>query len=430
MTQGMIIDRRPNKGQKNLGNRQRFIQRTRSHIGRALRKNLQNRSITDTESGEKVRIPTDSIQEPTFGHKPGSGNNQRVFPGNRQYQRGDQIDRPKGGQSGKGRGGDPGDSSETGEDDFHFVLSKEEFLDLFFEDLELPDLIKKQMKQTHALKSQRVGINTSGNPANLNVIRTLKASLGRRIVLRKPHEQELATLEQQLETESDSDKRLELEAQIAQLRKKVQSVPYVDPIDLRYNVFEKRPQPITTAVMICVMDVSGSMDEHKKDVAKRFFMLLYMFLQRRYEHVKIEFIRHHTQAERVDEDTFFYDRLTGGTQVSSALELTTKLIQDEYDPAVNNVYVCQASDGDNYDADNKTCAQILLDQLLPMVQYMAYIEISDPRDHEQYPLLRYAQSKLYQTYQRVHEQNARLQCASVHEINQIYAVFRELFERK
>lgn len=430
MTQGMIIDRRPNKGQKNLGNRQRFIQRSRAHIGRALRKNLQNRSITDTESGEKIRIPTDTIREPTFGHKPASGNQQRVFPGNRQYQRGDAIDRPQGGQSGKGRGSQPGDGDKTGEDDFHFVLSKDEFLDLFFEDLELPDLIKKQMKQIHAWKHQRVGISTAGNPANLNVIRTLKASLSRRIVLRKPHEKELEELLHVLAAETDPDRRVELEAQIEQLRKKVQSVSYVDPIDLRYNVFEKRPQPVTTAVMICVMDVSGSMDEHKKDVAKRFFMLLYMFLQRKYEHVKIEFIRHHTEAERVDENTFFYDRLTGGTQVSSALELTAKLIRDEYDPATYNVYVCQASDGDNYDSDNRTCEQLLLNELLPLVQYMAYIEISDPRDHEQYPLLRYAQSKLYNTYQKVHEQNARLQCASVHEINQIYSVFRELFERK
>ena len=428
---GIIIDRRPNQGQKNAGNRQKFIARSIKHIRDSVKKNLQNRSITDIQNGAKVRIPTDSIQEPNFGHDPQSGINHRVLPGNKQYVTGDQIEKPKGG-SGKGAGnGDPSDTTETGSDNFNFVLTKEEFMELFFEDLELPDLVKKQLKQSTTFTLKRDGISTAGNPSNLNVIRTLKQSMGRRITLRKPHEKQLAKLEAELQQLApDHELTPGLLDQIAVLKKKIAGVTYVDPIDLRYNVFNKKPSPQTQAVMFCVMDVSGSMDEVKKDIAKRFFMLLYLFLQKKYEKVHVEFVRHHTQAERVDEETFFYDPVTGGTKVSSALDMVYDIIQSEFSTDNYNIYVCQVTDGDNYDTDNQTCAQILTDKLLPLVQYMAYVEVIDKQGWDEYPLLQYTNSRLYNTYEKVSNQNKHLQCVKVGAINEIYPVFRELFEKK
>lgn len=426
-----IIDRRLNQGNKNLGNRQRFIRKAKQQIKRSIRENLGKRSISDTESGEKVRVPVDGITEPHFGHNPQSGVRNRVLPGNKEYTSGDRIKKPAGGGSSQGRGKQASDSDETTQDDFEFTLTKDEFYDLFFEDLELPDLIRKQLKTSDAFKMHRAGISTSGNPTNLHVVRTMRQSIGRRLILKKPHERELKRLQTELdELPEDDPKRSELMCQINALTRKVNSVSYVDPIDLRYRVFSPQPQPSTTAVMFCVMDVSGSMDEHKKDLAKRFFMLLYLFLQRKYARVVIEFVRHHTQAEQVSEEVFFYDKVSGGTKVSSALVLVNELIESDYDPNLYNIYVCQASDGDNWDTDNSICAEILETQLLPKVQYMAYVEINDLRELGEYPLLQYATTKLYQTYEQVSKVHEKLQVTRVWEVKEIYKVFRELFERK
>ena len=426
-----IIDRRLNQGQKNLGNRQRFIRKARDQIKKSIRENLGSRSISDTNSGEKVKIPIDTIREPTFGHDWQTGDNTRVLPGNKDYVPQDKIKRPQGGQGQGGRGKEASDSDETFEDDFQFTLTKDEFYDLFFEDLELPDMVRKQLKKSNTWEIKREGISTAGNPSNLNVIRTMKQSLGRRIVLRKPNERLITELEAELaNTETSQERKTEIELLLVDLRRKTRAVAYVDPLDLRYNVFNKKNVPSTTAVMLCLMDVSGSMDEHKKEMAKRFFMLLYLFLQKKYEHVIIEFIRHHTQAERVDEQTFFYDQLTGGTKVSSALALAHEVITQDYNPNLYNVYVCQASDGDNFDSDNQTCRDLLIDKLLPLVQYMAYVEISDPRDLTEYPLLQYSQTRLYQTYEKVAEGNPKLNITRVWEAADIYKVFRELFEKR
>ena len=426
-----IIDRRLNTGAKNLGNRQRFIRRARDQIQKSIRDNLGNRPISDTTNGEKIRIPIDTIREPNFGHDWNTGESRRVLPGNQDFVPNDTIKRPVGGQ-GKGRGNQASDSDETGEDEFAFELTRDEFYDLFFEDLELPDMIRRQLKTTKSWEIKREGISTAGNPSNLNVIRTMKSSLGRRIILRKPNEKEIRALEEELtQTDPNSDRYQEILSLIESLTRKVRAVTYVDPIDLRYNVFSKKPTPSNSAVMFCVMDVSASMDEHKKDIAKRFFMLLYLFLQKKYDTVRIEFIRHHTEASRVDEQTFFYDRQSGGTKVSPALEMVRDIIKAEYNPDLYNIYVCQASDGDNWDADNQTCRQILEQEILPIVQYMAYVEIKDAHENEAYPMLSFTYSNgLMSTYQAISKAFEKLQITRAYNAADIYSVFRKLFEKK
>jgi uncharacterized protein len=424
-----IIDRRPNQGEKNLGNRQRFIRRARDAIKKSIKGNLGNRSIADTDSGERIKIPSDSVSEPTFGQDWTTGEKRRVLPGNKSYVRRDHIPRPDGSGSG-GKGSEASNSDETGEDNFSFVLTKDEFYDLFFEDLELPDMIRKQLKTTKSWEIKREGISTAGNPSNLNVIRTMRGSLGRRIVLRRPHERRIAELEALLDSLEPGEKRDAVLAELEQLRSKTKSVSYVDPIDLRYNVFNRKPTNSNAAVMFCLMDVSGSMDENKKELSKRFFMLLYLFLQKKYDSVKLEFIRHHTTAERVDEQTFFYDKLNGGTCVSSALQLCVDVIKKEYDPALYNIYVCQASDGDNYEPDNPECKRVLEEELLPLVQYMAYVEIADKHLHNMYPMMYYSSSRLFNVYQTVANSSEKLQVNKVMEASEIYPVFRKLFEKK
>ncbi len=160
-------------------------------------------------------------------------------------------------------------------------------------------------------------------------------------------------------------------------------IPYIDPLDVRYRKFEPQPKPVAQAVMFCLMDVSGSMTEHMKDLAKRFYVLLYIFLKRRYKHVDVVFIRHTHQAQEVDEDTFFHSPETGGTVVSTALEEMQRVIDERYSPDSWNIYAAQASDGDNTASDNDKTASLLINGILPVCQYYAYLEVG--RDSEHFP---------------------------------------------
>ena len=166
------------------------------------------------------------------------------------------------------------------------------------------------------------------------------------------------------------------EERIHALRTRLARIPFLDPIDLRFRNRVKVPVPSAKAVMFCLMDVSGSMTEHMKDLAKRFFMLLYLFLTRRYRSVELVFIRHTHEAHEVDEQTFFYSTETGGTVVSTALEEMLAVLADRYPVADWNIYAAQASDGDNMISDNTRAATLLREQILPACQYFAYIEVA------------------------------------------------------
>ena len=171
--------------------------------------------------------------------------------------------------------------------------------------------------------------------------------------------------------------------------------------------------------MFCIMDVSGSMDEAKKDIAKRFFILLYLFLTKNYDKIELVFIRHHTSAKEVTEEDFFYSRETGGTVVSSALELLHSIIETRFPPSAWNIYVAQASDGDNWNADSPYCQQLLQEKIMPLLQYFAYVEIM-PRHHQ----------SLWEVYQQLQENYVNFAMQNIDQLNDIYPVFRELFKKK
>src|SRR5436309_7566267 len=191
-----VVDRRPNPKGKSLSNRQRFLARARVEVKSAVQEACRKRKVADVEHGEKVAIPTRGISEPIFHHNRRTGKTDHIIPGNKEYVRGDEIPRPTGGE---GQGGREGSPDGSGEDAFEFTLSKEEFLDMFFEDLELPDLVKKGLKDTTAFDLQRAGYTVTGNPSNLSVPRTLRNSMGRRIALRRPKLAEMDALRQALE---------------------------------------------------------------------------------------------------------------------------------------------------------------------------------------------------------------------------------------
>jgi len=423
-----IVDRRLNPSGKNLANRQRFIRRAKSQIRKAVHESTGSRSIKDADEGGEVVLPAQGVHEPTFRRSSSGGTRDYLLPGNKEYVAGDTIPRPQGGDGG---GGSEGSPDGEGEDDFRFALSRDEFVDLFLEDLELPDLAKRRVVNAEAMVYSRAGYSVSGSPANLALNRTVRNSLSRRIALRRPKPEELQALRDAIEALDPDDKanRTALEEELARKLRRTGVIPYIDPLDVRYRRFEAHPKPVAQAVMFCLMDVSGSMTEHMKDLAKRFYVLLYIFLKRRYKNVDVVFIRHTHQASEVDEDTFFNSPETGGTVVSTALEEMQRVIDDRYSPDSWNIYAAQASDGDNTASDNDKTAALLTQVILPACQYYAYLEVG--RDSEHFPpgFIR-RDSDLWQTYSTIIQSGAPMAMRKVGHRRDIYPVFRELFAKK
>ena len=419
-----IIDRRLNSKKKSTVNRQRFLRRYREHIKKAVNDSFNERSITDIESGEKITIPKKDISEPTFHHGNG-GQNTRVLPGNDQFVAGDSIQRPEGGAGGGGGAGSGASDSGEGEDDFTFQITQEEFLNYVFEDLELPNLVKRQLAGMEEFEYRRAGFSNQGSPGKINVVRSLRSANSRRIALTSKKRKKLKTLEQSLSQMMESNTATEedintLKNEIEDLKKKIKRIPWIDDFDLKYNLHVKHPIPTSKAVMFCLMDVSGSMTQETKDIAKRFFLLLYLFLQRNYDRIEIVFIRHHTSAKEVDENEFFYSRETGGTIVSSALNLMTEIVNERYSPAEWNIYGAQASDGDNWNDDSAICYRVLTEHLLPKVQHFSYVEITN-REHQ----------SLWHAYDKVKQDFAdSFAMEQLTSAADIYPVFRHLFQKK
>ncbi len=429
-----IVDRRLNPKGKSLGNRQRFLSRAKALVRQAVHENSGSRSIRDAEQGGQVAIPVDDLREPAFRRAASGGVRDYVLPGNKRYVEGDAIPRPRGGGEGQGSEGSPdGD----GEDAFRFALSSDEFLELFLEDLELPNLAKRKVASVVQQAWTRAGYSVSGSPANLALGRTMRNSLSRRIALKRPKAEAVEALRravfalEQSEEQSSADRErlVELRAELELLLRRGQRIPYIDPVDVRYRRFESVPRPVAQAVMFCLMDVSGSMTEHMKDLAKRFFTLLYIFLKRRYRHVDIVFIRHTHEAAEVDEDTFFNSPETGGTVVSTALEEMDRVVRERYNADDWNIYAAQASDGDNTSSDSARTATILTERILPVCQYCAYLEVGPEGEGE--PIgFSPRESDLWRTYSLVRKSGAPLAMRKVRHRRDIYPVFRDLFARQ
>jgi len=414
-----LIDRRLNARNKSAVNRERFIRRYKEHIKRAVKDMVADRSIKDMVQGGEVKVPAKDISEPGFRYGQG-GDWEGVHPGNREFVAGDRIPRPSGG--GGGGGSQPGRGESV--DDFVFSLSRDEFLNIFFDELELPNLMRTAFADVEHKKLVRAGYVKDGTPSNLSVPRTMKTALARRIALggsvRTELEEAHVELARALREGEPSDRIAALEAHILELEARLRRLPFLDDVDLRYRHRVAQPAPVARAVMFCLMDVSASMDERKKDLAKRFFTLLYLFLDRKYEKVEVVFLRHTDEAEEVDEDTFFYDQRSGGTVVLSALELMKTVCTARYPRTEWNIYAAQASDGDAFGADAGKSARFLQEHLLPITRYFAYIETPEEESMRRSPL--------WVEYEELEEANFAMR--RVMAPQEIYPVFRELFSKE
>jgi uncharacterized protein len=430
-----FIDRRLNPRDKSLGNRLRFLRRTREQIKQAVDKAVRERKISDAGAGGSVSIPSDGISEPQFHHSQSSGDRERVLPGNKEFVAGDRIDKPTGGRGARGK--EASDSGAT-EDAFAFALTEEEFLDILFDDLELPDLVKASLKDVTLAQNRRAGFTNDGATPNLNVLRTMRYSMSRRLALRRPTADEVRRLEEELAelrsrevSEVGERQRIPLLfAEIERLKRLQKAIPFLDPIDVRYNRFTPKVVPRAKAVMFCLMDVSASMGEREKDLAKRFFILLHLFLKRKYERVEIVFIRHTHEASEVDEHEFFHGRESGGTIVSSALKTMIEIREARYPVADWNIYCAQASDGDNSSNDTVGCVELLTEAVLPLSQYYAYIEIADRLDDDQPGASQLMGKELWRGYAALAEVAPNFAMKRVAGPSDIYPVFRELFAKQ
>jgi hypothetical protein len=429
-----FVDRRLNPKGKSLGNRQRFLRRARAQIRDAVQKSLKDSAVADAGKERKITISTKGTREPRFRLDPAEGGTRDfVLPGNKEFMPGDEIKKPPGGA---GQSGKDAAASGEGEDDFEFTMTQDEILDIFFEDLELPNLVRTTLKETPNKAWKRAGITTAGSPTQINLLRTMRNSFGRRLALKRPKAEDVAKLEAELarleadgpDSKAAENRILALQDEIDRLNAKRKWVAFIDPIDVRFNAFSEQPIPTSKAVMFCLMDVSGSMGEREKDLAKRFYMLLHLFLKRRYEKVDVVFIRHTHDAQEVDEQEFFYSRQSGGTIVSTALDKMLEIQKARYATDDWNIYAAQASDGYTQSGDARTCVEMLNAQIMPLCQYYAYIEILDEREMEVFAS-EDSGAELWRAYRTVSGQWPNFKTKRISKPADIFPVFRELFKK-
>lgn len=394
-----IIDRRKNKQGKSAENRKRFLDRYKKQIKDSVEEASTDKELKDFFKKDNVKIKKKHTTEPRFKHLKDSGSSDNVHTGNKEYSKGDRIPKPQRGE-GQGTQGSP---DGEGEDDFQFSLTKEEFLNIYFDGMELPNFIKKSINEALDFKMKRAGYTNEGIPARLDIKKTFEQAMARKL------------------------------ASKARLEKEGRKPLYLTEEDVMYKNYEPDPQPVKHCVMFAIMDVSGSMGEHEKKLAKKYFLLLYLFLHKSYDSVEIRFIRHHSEAQEVNEHTFFYGRETGGTIVSKAFDLVNQIIDDEYDLSHTNVYIAQASDGDNWASNNLELEELLKSKILPKVQYMAYLEVIEQNrvEYRQEYARAFGGSPdagLYDLYKKLECEKFQVRRATTEE--EIYPVLRELFTKE
>ncbi len=383
----IIIDRRDTKTDKNTSNRERFLKRYRKYLKGRLDKVVGDSNIEDLTGSVDVHIDWD-LEELDVGFDHDSGDHDFVLPGNKEYLKGDVIyqDEEDSDENGTGSGGE-------GKDNYSFSLTKEEFFDIYFHDMELPDFVKESMLDTTKLVHRRAGFTKDGIPARLDVLKTLQMAIARRI------------------SAKGSEKK----------------PPYLDDCDLRYKNYINKHQPMLKAVMFCVMDVSGSMEKFHKVLAKKFFIFLFLFLNKNYDSVELRFIRYHHQAIDCTEREFFYSRDTGGTEVLQAYELIGEIIEKEYPSQIYNIYIAHATDGDTGGNDTPKAILSHLDQvIIPKVQYYAYLQVMSERQASRFYE---GWEKLYGILKSSISFMKKVNLAVATDANEIFNVLHNLFKK-
>ena len=322
--------------------------RHRELVEESIKKNIGNiiaeESIIGQSKDKKIKIPIKGIKEYQFVY---GNNGTSAGSGDGSEKRGDRIGEDKAGKNGNGEGQA---GNQEGEDIYETEITIEELIKYLFEDLNLPDIDKKKMAEIESIRSlKNLGYQRKGIPPRLAKRRSVIEKIKRKQGFLRNHE-ETDDAEDQVEDILDSETE--------QQKKRF---PFMED-DLRYRRVREDHKKDFNAVVICIMDVSGSMDQTKKYMARSFYFLLYQFVRLKYSNVEVAFVAHTTSAKEVNEDEFFHKGESGGTYISSGYEKALEIIEQRYNPASWNIYAFHCSDGDNWSEDNKKaveCAQKL-----------------------------------------------------------------------
>jgi uncharacterized sporulation protein YeaH/YhbH (DUF444 family) len=436
----ILIDRRKAGKGKSAPNRQKLIKRIKSYIKQAVPQNVGQGGVggQNANMNSPIKVAGNALEEPWFAYARG-GLRTHVIIGNTEYDRGDEIDFPEDDAQGSA-GGNGG----NGEDDFIVNVARDEFLDLFFEDCELPNLTNEKYTEKLDNTQQPAGFSTNGTPAQLSIIRTFKQSLGRRKALMGPYQEEKIALEAELSHLKElwpaviqDGKVLEAELRIAEIEVRLEELAgkfiYLDNFDksdLRYRKKEAKPLKTVDAVLIMLMDVSGSMDENRKTIGRRWFALMYAFIKRRYANTELVFIAHTTEPFEMNEDDFFSTRMNGGTMVSPALKMVNNIIKERYNPNETNIYVSHASDGDNWGSDGDAVVAEMggPGYLMNKLQMFSYVEVGKRYSYAGSPS---GDTDLWNAYElaQMNVDKSKLQLTIIETADDCYPIFKKVFKK-
>lgn len=351
----------------NNGGKDRSVEDRRRHrelVEESIKKNIGNiiaeESIIGQSKGKKIKIPIKGIKEYQFIY---GKNSSGVGTGDGSEKRGDKIGEDQAGKNGKGNGQA---GTQEGEDVYETEITIEELIKYLFEDLCLPDIDKKKLSELESIKSYKnLGFQKKGIPPRLakrrSVIEKIKREQG---FLRNCN-----PLEEQDNIKEEEESNLSETETNGSLKR----FPFMED-DLRYRRIREDNKKDFNAVVICIMDVSGSMDQTKKYMARSFYFLLYQFIRLKYANVEVVFVAHTTTAKEVNENDFFHKGESGGTYISSGYEKALEIIEQRYSPANWNIYAFHCSDGDNWSEDNKKALESA-DKLCAACNLFGYGEI-------------------------------------------------------
>lgn len=332
--------------------------RHRELVDEAIKKNIGNiiaeESIIGQSRDKKIKIPIKGIKEYQFIY---GKNSPGVGSGDGTEKRGDIIAEDKAGKKGVGDGQA---GNQEGEDIYETEVTIDELINYLFEDLNLPDIDKKKLSQLETIQSfRKLGYQLKGIPPRLAKRRSVIEKIKRKQASKRGFEE----YSREREKDSDTYEYIEDADNLQQPdnldfhdNAGTRRFPFMEE-DLRYHRVRITHKKDFNAVVICIMDVSGSMDQTKKYIARSFYFLLYQFIRLKYSNVDVAFVAHTTVAKEVNEDEFFHKGESGGTYISSGYEKALEIIEQRYNPASWNIYAFHCSDGDNWTEDNKRAVE-------------------------------------------------------------------------
>ena len=330
---------------RSASDRRRHKEKIEKAIKEGIHEIVAEESIIGQDGKKKIKIPVRGIKEYQFIYGTGNGTKGVGSAQGQDIKKGQVVRKPN--QKGKGKGNPDKPGNNPGEEYYDVEVSLDELAKYLFDDLNLPELKKKQNNTVTSERIKRKGYRPKGINARLSKKETLKNKIRRRSQAIKN-----GTFDP-----NDEEARF----------------PFHQD-DLKYKHIEVTKKPITNAVIFMIMDVSGSMTKRKKFLARSFFFLLYQFIRYRYQNIEIVFISHTTEAKETNEDDFFKKASSGGTYISSGLEKAEQIIQERYNQSSWNIYTFHCSDGENWVEDNPKALEKMRN-LINISQLAGYIQI-------------------------------------------------------